>query len=91
MLRAEIERLACVSGTRFGRPVLPLVCRIERDVVDARAMRPVCARSTPRELTVPDASMSIDRTGTRIAGRAPRFVGAFGRQRAGPCALVSSR
>jgi len=26
MLRADIDRFACVSGTRFGRPVLPLVC-----------------------------------------------------------------
>ena len=27
-LRDEIDRLAWLSGTRFGRPVLPLVCRI---------------------------------------------------------------
>src|SRR5579864_6591242 len=28
-LRAEVARLQCLSGTRFGRPVLPLVCRIK--------------------------------------------------------------
>src|SRR5579864_3484881 len=26
--RADVARLQCLSGTRFGRPVLPLVCRI---------------------------------------------------------------
>ena len=33
-VRVEIERFAWLSGTRFGRPVLPLVWRISATVVD---------------------------------------------------------
>jgi hypothetical protein len=78
-LPAEIDRLACDSGTRLGRPVLPLVCSTSAVSSSAGGVTAAPA-DTPASVTVPLASISTARIGTVLPRGAAGLVDTLGRQ-----------
>ena len=84
---AEIDRLAWLSGTRFGRPVLPLVCRMSATSSIAGGDDRASAGHAGQ--THGPVGVHLDRQhGHAIAGRAARLVGPFGRKEQDACVRI---